>query len=71
MTHTATGLKAREDDEVRILEGLRAFVVAVSDDEVIVETEDGRPKWIKLVHLEPEHQAPNGQGKWREVPRAA
>jgi preprotein translocase subunit YajC len=40
-----------EDDEVKILEGLRAFVVAIHEDEVVVETEDGRPKWIKVQKL--------------------
>ena len=61
--------KVYEDDEVKILEGLRAFVVAVHDDEVIVETEDGRPKWIKLTQLKPSP----GLSKtvWTEIPDAA
>jgi preprotein translocase subunit YajC len=58
-----------EDDEVKILEGLKAFVVAVHDDEVIVETEDGRPKWIKLNRLQlstdPSHHV------WTEIKEAA
>jgi preprotein translocase subunit YajC len=58
-----------EDDEVKILEGLKAYVVAVHDDEVIVETEDGRPKWIKLSQLK--LSADLSRNVWTEVADAA
>jgi preprotein translocase subunit YajC len=58
-----------EDDEVKILEGLKAFVVAVHDDEVIVETEDGRPKWIKLNRLQ--LSADSSHHVWNEIKEAA
>jgi hypothetical protein len=65
-------LRAREDDEVKILEGLKAFIVALHDDEVIVETEDGRPKWIKIAHLEPvETRDQKDRNVWRELPKTA
>jgi hypothetical protein len=65
-------LRAREDDEVKILEGLNAFIVALHDDEVIVETEDGRPKWIKIAHLEPvETRGQKDRNVWRELPKTA
>jgi hypothetical protein len=65
-------LRAREDDEVKILEGLKAFIVALHDDEVIVETEDGRPKWIKIAHLEPvAARSPKDKTVWRELPKTA
>jgi preprotein translocase subunit YajC len=51
MRNKGRSARISEDDEVKIAEGLRAFVVAVHDDEVVVETEDGRPKWIKVVKL--------------------
>jgi len=62
--------RVKEDDEVKILEGLKAHVVATEDDEVVVETEDGRPKWIKtarlkLVASDASHQV------WAELPEAA
>jgi len=64
-----SNLRAREDDEVKILEGLKATIVALHDDEVIVETEDGRPKWIKVAHLEPlpSGDASKTKNVWREV----
>jgi preprotein translocase subunit YajC len=49
--HSKKKTRISEDDEVKILEGLLATVVAVHDDEVVVETEDGRPKWIKVGKL--------------------
>lgn len=65
-------LRVREDDEVKILEGLNAFIVALHDDEVIVETEDGRPKWIKLAHLEPvDGRSQKDRTVWRELPKTA
>jgi hypothetical protein len=68
-----TNIRAREDDEVKILEGLKATIVALQDDEVIVETEDGRPKWIKMAHLEPltTGDASKTKNVWREVDKNA
>jgi hypothetical protein len=71
--------RAREDDEVKILEGLKATIVALHDDEVIVETEDGRPKWIKIAHLEPlttpltteGAHASKTKNVWREISKNA
>jgi preprotein translocase subunit YajC len=65
----STVLKAREDDEVKILEGLKAHVVAISDDEVVVETEDGRPKWIKAdkLKLASSHADNQGRRVWFEA----
>jgi preprotein translocase subunit YajC len=63
---------AREDDEVKILEGLIAHVVAAYEDEVIVETDDGRPKWIKVEKLKLDPSSEDkGRRVWAELPTAA